>query len=55
MIANDDTSTSGVPDALDFSTSDTFACHEEIASHGYSVLYRAQRYGRWYEIGRAHV
>lgn len=50
MIANDDTSTSGVPDALDFSTSDTFSCHEEIASHGYTVLYRAQRYGRWYVL-----
>lgn len=50
MIDDEQTSTSGIPDALNFRTSDTFTQHEEVASRGYCVLYRAQRYGRWFVL-----
>lgn len=50
MTNHEHPSTSGIPDALDFSMSDTFSQHEEIAAHGYCVLYRARRYGRWFAL-----
>lgn len=50
MANSEHPSTSGIPDALDFSMSVIFSQHEEIVAHGYCVLYRARRYGRWFVL-----
>jgi len=50
-MQNDEaSSTSGVPNPLDFNTSSTFTLHEELPSRGYCRLFKAQRYGKWYVL-----
>lgn len=50
MNDHTDISYSGIPEALDFSMSDTFTQHSEIATRGYCTLYRAMRHGRWFVL-----
>lgn len=50
MQHDDTSSTSGSPEPLDFTTSSQFAQHEELPSKGYSRLFKAQRYGKWYVL-----
>lgn len=50
-MQNDEaSSTSGVPNPLDFNTSSQFSYHEELPSRGYCRIFRAQRYGKWYVL-----
>ena len=50
-MQNDEaSSTSGVPNPLDFNTSSQFSLHEELPSKGYCRLFKAQRYGKWYVL-----
>ena len=50
MIDSDSPCTSGIPNAQDFNMPRTFEGHELIASRGHFMLYRAQRYSRWYVL-----
>lgn len=50
-MQNDEaSSTSGVPNPLDFNTSSQFSLHEELPSRGYCRIFKAQRYGKWYVL-----
>lgn len=50
-MQNDEaSSTSGVPNPLDFNTSSQFSYHEELPSRGYCRIFKAQRYGKWYVL-----
>ena len=50
-MQNDEvSSTSGVPNPLDFNISSQFSLHEELFSKGYCRLFKAQRYGKWYVL-----
>ena len=50
MQDEEDISTSGTPNPLDFNTSNQFINHEELPSKGYCRLVKAQRYGRWFML-----
>ena len=50
VLHEEDISTSGHPNPLDFNASNQFINHEELPSKGYCRLVKAQRYGRWFML-----